>query len=175
MAKSSPCVHHRPVSSPASPSVGARKAVYHYCLRTFLTYACSLLVVFPGLASCTFYTHGNKSLAEAVEASNKMEDLSRVNDIDFKIFSSEQGFDKLKSTRLDLQYWAILDPRHLIQYEKKLVRSFDPVNPKPKDIELYSTFIRLVFFFLLFFAPYRRSLPESSAWRWRVLIQMRAM
>jgi len=49
-----------------------------------------------------------------------MEDLSRVNDIDVEIYSGEQGFDKLKSTRLDLQYWAILDPRHLIQYEKKL-------------------------------------------------------
>lgn len=139
MAKSSRRVHHRPVSSPASP----RKLVYHYSSRVFLTCACSLLVsIFPGLVSCTFYTHGNKSLAEVVDARNKMEDLSRVNDIDVEIYSGEQGFDKLKSTRLDLQYWAILDPRHLIQYEKKLVRTIYPVGEsKTRKIELYSTTI----------------------------------
>jgi hypothetical protein len=77
-------------------------------------------MVLPGLASGTFYTHGNKSLAEVV-ARNNIQESSRENDADSA--SVEQVFDKLKSTRIDLQYWAILDPRHLILYEKKLVCS----------------------------------------------------
>ncbi len=124
MAKSSERVHHCYASSPTSPSVGAKKPLYYcyyYCSSgTFLTFACFLLMVLPGLATGTFYTHGNKSLAEVV-ARNNIQESSRENDADSA--SGEQGFDKLKSTRIDLQYWAILDPRHLIQYEKKLVSS----------------------------------------------------
>mmetsp|Transcript_27471 Transcript_27471/g.39329 ORF Transcript_27471/g.39329 Transcript_27471/m.39329 type:complete len:352 (-) Transcript_27471:101-1156(-) len=76
-----------------------------------------LLVLCLPLTSCTFYTHGGKPLADVVEARKKLEEAAANED---HRLSNVPTLDKSKTVRLDLMYWAILDPRHLIQYEKKL-------------------------------------------------------
>ncbi len=120
MAKTYRRNYQLPSSATTTPSTDAKRRwpIYYYC--SFVAFAVVLL--FPRLTLSTFYTHGNKSLAKVV-ARRKLEEASTAEN-DTIVMGGQEVFDKLKSVRLDLQYWAILDPRHLIQYEKKLVRYF---------------------------------------------------
>jgi hypothetical protein len=105
-------------SCAATPSTDAKRwSIYYYSFVSF-----AVVLLFPRLTLSTFYTHGNKSLAEVV-ARRKLEEASTAEN-DAIVMGRHEAFDKLKAVRLDLQYWAILDPRHLIQFEKKLVREF---------------------------------------------------